>query len=474
VGELLSVWNSLRQDIFGAGGITTSGLFSRQPAGVGPNKGRKGVGELERFLYPCAAGLAPAKSVSEMSNYMKVSCTFCAGDKSATRCELTAPSSQVLLSKDVLRDPHREPEPDEDTPQGAMRRKLTVNFGNPFRGSRSRLAPSHKISARLDVGADIIAPVDAAEGECSMVVDEAADEAELLTAAPSTPIHSPWDDTAAQVSVSPPLPVDAAVKPLSLEEMRAMLPKLVKDRNKRKRPLPGPPSHFSSLAPKLPSPPTSPSGLPLSPFQTAPIAGSAQGPDSVALDRQNADALPMEVDVDPPGGDERHSTAVSRPQGSSGSISTTSSSSSSSSAAATSSTTSVAAAEAAPSSSSLPVKPGAAEAAQPAPQPVLQQQKGEESSSPQSSPVKQAAAQEGGGDGAPSSTTTSSSSPDAGQQQAAPTPQQPVAQHQPDDYALPEGWVVCKSRREQRYYFFNLATQESLWQPPPGSVLKAS
>jgi hypothetical protein len=43
----------------------------------------------------------------------------------------------------------------------------------------------------------------------------------------------------------------------------------------------------------------------------------------------------------------------------------------------------------------------------------------------------------------------------------------------PSDYSnlrLPEGWVVAFSRREQRHYFFNTATNTAAWVPPPGTT----
>jgi hypothetical protein len=43
----------------------------------------------------------------------------------------------------------------------------------------------------------------------------------------------------------------------------------------------------------------------------------------------------------------------------------------------------------------------------------------------------------------------------------------------PTDFSnlcLPEGWIIAYSKREQRQYFFNTATNTSLWVPPPGAT----
>ncbi|CAM9745979.1 unnamed protein product, partial [Choristocarpus tenellus] len=42
----------------------------------------------------------------------------------------------------------------------------------------------------------------------------------------------------------------------------------------------------------------------------------------------------------------------------------------------------------------------------------------------------------------------------------------------PEDYILPEGWIVAFSKKEKRSYFFNTTTGVSVWTAPSGSKPK--
>lgn len=42
----------------------------------------------------------------------------------------------------------------------------------------------------------------------------------------------------------------------------------------------------------------------------------------------------------------------------------------------------------------------------------------------------------------------------------------------PEDYILPEGWVLAHSNREKRFYFFNKRDKTTQWHLPEGSRQK--
>ncbi len=229
VSQLLQVWEKMREALFGVGGVAVQGLFSRDSAptvrGFNDNETKSRYSErgppneqqhskpkggmegghidtkkeskalmhdwiriglepfpLHKFTsshlphvpgedyslrraaeVSCAETLAPNKSIAEMSNYMR-----------------------VIAEKNLPRNPWHDPEPDEDTPQGILLRKLQVNFGNPFRGPGTIRAKSagrggssitaSTVGGAVDVIHDDLAP--------SPMLDEVTDEASLLQYSP--------------------------------------------------------------------------------------------------------------------------------------------------------------------------------------------------------------------------------------------------------------------------------------------------
>jgi len=138
--DLVSVWESSRQRLFGERGLTVMGLHVR---GV---EGRNGVCSKDMQQNPAracllteagvGAALMPSSPVLDMGYY-----------------------HHKLARSELLRDPSSEPETDEDTYEGIMRRRLTVDFGNPFHP---------QLVAR-------------GGGPSRISVDEAADEARVLS-----------------------------------------------------------------------------------------------------------------------------------------------------------------------------------------------------------------------------------------------------------------------------------------------------
>lgn len=120
--SLLSMWEGLRQGLFGEGDHVISGLYVRgfqswQGACGQPKNGRRRPDEW-MLLQEVGALQMPEIPINEMGAY-----------------------SERLLQMEVFRDPLDEYDPDDDTPEAWKQRKLAVNFGNPFRRPRQHHVP---------------------------------------------------------------------------------------------------------------------------------------------------------------------------------------------------------------------------------------------------------------------------------------------------------------------------------------------
>ncbi|CAM9342656.1 unnamed protein product [Ascophyllum nodosum] len=155
VGELLSQWETMRAQLFGAGGATVKGLFagapgpsrrSLAPSAHGPRfsikadaadgdgdddegnrRGRStaegsstGMAGLRSPVLWCVAqSLAPARSTQEMSNFMS-----------------------RMRNVEFPRDPLSDPGPDENMPQGGFQRLMaSTTFESPFAKKKLGLNP---------------------------------------------------------------------------------------------------------------------------------------------------------------------------------------------------------------------------------------------------------------------------------------------------------------------------------------------
>ena len=123
--SLLSMWEGMRQRLFGEGGHVTSGLYvkgfkSWHGACGGKRRGRGREGGNKTLLAQVGALQVPQNPIMEMGAY-----------------------TETLLKTETLRDPLTEFDPKEDTPEAWLQRKLAVDFGNPFRQQQQHHQPHH-------------------------------------------------------------------------------------------------------------------------------------------------------------------------------------------------------------------------------------------------------------------------------------------------------------------------------------------
>ncbi|CAM9638405.1 unnamed protein product [Chrysoparadoxa australica] len=567
IGKLVEEWEHMRAQLFGSTGATTDGLFKRFNANGRKSSTRLLLQNAAGILSECAASLAPNKTITEMSNYM-----------------------EHLLKVPLAKNPEAEPEPDEDTPQGELRRRLMVNFGNPFKAL--------------------------GKGQTANILSEAADEAAILTSVETTEPAAaerngdgeertaqgtedassgsptseegggPAGEKAAKEGVDA-MDVDTSDGCLSsVKRSQKVLPPLGKPRKHKRARTRSFDSKEAQRArdrerekerERVANKAEGASGAGAG-------AGAASSSGSPAAPATGPPLTPVHVPTTT-----RHTPAVSQPQPDAASGKGTASiGEATATATATATTTTAAAADAAvadtttasvfdtpaaagimsptaapltpfspitppqtfPQSPLVQPKPTAAgdvpESPQPSPSPspspspavspqpavaaaltprALSQPPAAASASPAATCISSVATHSSRGERAAPQDTDGSKATEAAravsptpmslgqapkeQKQGAP-PQMagtsaassaagqgegiataattgittgtttgtaavtdPAAAMDPHDYTLPEGWIVCKSRRENRFYFFNTGTNQSLWTPPPGSVLKA-
>ena len=132
--DLLAQWEATRRKLFGQHGHTLSGLYVK---GLKSWRGACGGRQARRpgmtLLGQVGAQQVPENPIVEMGAY-----------------------TETLLRAEMLRDPLAEPDPEEDTPEGLLQRKLQVNFGNPFRNihhGHTPLPPGAAGAGGVGVGA---------------------------------------------------------------------------------------------------------------------------------------------------------------------------------------------------------------------------------------------------------------------------------------------------------------------------------
>jgi len=116
--DLLSVWEKMRQTIFGGGpGLTVRGLSVQGITGTSGRSSKMPFNSSEDWLQQaCGGSQVPRESTRDMSNYLT-----------------------VLARQECLRDANLLDAPaDEDSELGVLKRKLTPpNFGNRYSGKKS-------------------------------------------------------------------------------------------------------------------------------------------------------------------------------------------------------------------------------------------------------------------------------------------------------------------------------------------------
>lgn len=114
--DLLYTWEKIRSCVYGGTGLTVRGVFVAGLSGSssGSYVEKQSQHQPDWFFKACGGATVPRLSVSCMSDYVS-----------------------ILSRKEALRDPELiNPPSDEDQPQGVLKRKLSVNFGSPYKLSK--------------------------------------------------------------------------------------------------------------------------------------------------------------------------------------------------------------------------------------------------------------------------------------------------------------------------------------------------
>lgn len=537
-GQLLEHFESIRRALYGGGsGLTITGLFNEYSApgkhalGDKVTKSGKlsgttqnnlsGLGISASLLASVGQSKLPNRTIAVMSNYMT-----------------------VLLAKDPLRDPELlEPDPEEDTPAGLLRRKIAVDFGNPFKASKKGVGTVGASGDKLKPGSPL------AGIGLPDEMDEVAEEASVLkpsfhttfdsetlplggetvnpdvnismltgTFAPSSPLHSPPPSPAGSTERSPPgspprvqIPStstssSASGSSLLLQaqgfnkacetsaELSAKRKLIQLPTNTKRAKKSGNNNNMNVASPTLSGiPPTSTSSTTpgAASVRNSPPLGAVSTPSAPSDQQSLLPPLQLTPPVIP--------TAESTSSGGINSPFAAPTATSTSSSLATSPSPFQPITEKAPTIiPPVPTvdKPGSISSPFSAPTPTSTSSSGGFSprentvstpsggiktpflaptaasassvppmsqtgplsgiKTPFAAPAAAPTATSGSMSGATSGSTSSTSAPPPG----------------PEDYILPEGWIVSWSKREKRHYFFNTVTNKSEWVPPKGSRLR--